>query len=229
MVYPKQRPALPPEYQAIYAKHYAENRAGNGVANSMAQRLEAWMHRRVASRRRDGEDLLDFGAGNLNHLPYEHGYATYDIVEPFKELYADQPGLAQVTQVYDLAKDVDGKTYNRVFSIAVLEHLTDLPEEVAKCADLLKPNGIFQAGIPCEGELAWTLGWMVSTGVAFNRKYGLDYGVLMRHEHVNTYREIIEVLRARFSKVTIQRSPFPFPLPHASFYAYVEAEGPRSR
>jgi SAM-dependent methyltransferase len=224
--YPRKRPALPPAYEAVYVQHYTDNRAGRGGANSMAQRAEGWMHRQIAQRGRPGDVVLDFGAGNLNHYHWEKGTSQYDVVEPFAELLADAPAAARPSHVYRFVHEVEGTAYDRVFSVAVLEHLEELPRDVARCASLLKPGGLFQAGIPCEGELAWKLGYMLSTGLAFRRKYGLDYGVIMRHEHVNTYAEIVAVVRAIFSDVTVVRS-FPVPLPHGSFYAYVEARNPR--
>ncbi|WP_374627036.1 hypothetical protein [Devosia sp.] len=87
--YPRQRSPLPPEYEAIFAQHYADNRAGRGGANSLAQRAEEWMHRQVARRGRPGEQVLDFGAGNLNHYRHERGFERYDVVEPFKLLLED--------------------------------------------------------------------------------------------------------------------------------------------
>jgi SAM-dependent methyltransferase len=226
--YPKTRPALPEAYQAVYFQHYADNRAGRGSANSLAQRAEGWMHKQVAARGRPGEEVLDFGAGNLNHLKWENaGYARYDIVEPFTALLADAESRPSgPSDTYNFVHDINGRTYDRIFSVAVLEHLEALPRDVAKCATLLKPDGLFQAGIPCEGELGWTLGYLLSTGLAFRRKYGLDYRVIMHHEHVNNYRDIVEVVRALFRNVTVRRSPFPLPVPHGSFYAYVEASDP---
>jgi hypothetical protein len=225
--FPKTRPELPEAYKAVYVRHYTDNRAGRGRANSMAQRAEGWMHRQVALRGRPGDEVLDFGAGNLNHLGWERGYARYDIVEPFAELLAEAPEHPKTpSSVFPLVHDIAGRRYDRIFSIAVLEHLENLPTDVARCASLLKPGGLFQAGIPCEGELGWRLGYSLSTGLAFRRKYGLDYDVIMRHEHVNTYSEIVVVVRSLFNHVTIRRSPFPLPLPHGSFYAYVEASDP---
>jgi len=226
--YPKTRPTLPDAYKAVYVRHYTDNRAGRGHVNSLAQRAEGWMHRQVALRGRPGDEVLDFGAGNLNHLDWEQGYARYDVVEPFAELLAEAPHApAGPSSVFPLVHDIAGRQYDRIFSIAVLEHLENLPADVARCASLLKPGGLFQAGIPCEGELGWRLGYSLSTGLAFRRKYGLDYGVIMRHEHLNTYNDIVAVVRALFHRVTVRRSPFPLPLPHGSFYAYVEASDPK--
>ena len=47
--FPKSRPALPPEYASLYEEHYKENRRGGTVASTWAQRMESWMHKKVAA------------------------------------------------------------------------------------------------------------------------------------------------------------------------------------
>ena len=74
-----------------------------------------------------------------------------------------------------------------------------------------------------DGTLLWTLGWRLTTGLEFRWKYGLDYGVLMRHEHVNTAAEIEAVLRAFFKSV--RRSVFGI-APALSFYQCFECTSP---
>ena len=49
--------------------------------------------------------------------------------------------------------------------------------------------------------MLWTLGWKLTTGLEFRLRYGLDYGLLMRHEHVNSADEVEEVLRHFFSSL----------------------------
>ncbi|MCB0026476.1 MAG: hypothetical protein KDE28_01130, partial [Anaerolineales bacterium] len=80
--FPKQRPPLPPAYQALYTAHYKSNRQGQTAASSLAQRMEGWLHRQVA---RDvagsvapGKTTLELGAGTLNQLPYEPAGPAYD-------------------------------------------------------------------------------------------------------------------------------------------------------
>ncbi|MDO8358596.1 MAG: hypothetical protein Q7T08_00980 [Devosia sp.] len=41
-------------------------------------------------------------------------------------------------------------------------------------------------------------------------------------------REIVDVVRAIFEEVRVQRSPFPPPIPHGSFYAHLEARRPHA-
>ena len=50
-----------------------------------------------------------------------------------------------------------------------------------------------QACIPSEGGAFWWLSWRLSTGMSYYIRTGLDYGVAMRHEHVNTAPEIVAI------------------------------------
>jgi hypothetical protein len=201
--FPKQRAPLPPEYAAIYLQHYRNSREGKSRVLSLAQRAERWMHRKVAEdvTGPPAKATLELGAGNLNQLPYEPHSQPYDIVEPFRELYESSPSRARVRNIYEDISEIPSEhRYDRVTSIAVLEHICNLPELVARAALLLADGGSFRAGIPSEGTILWRLGWQMTTGPAFRARHNLDYKVLMRYEHVNTAREIEEVLRYFFAE-----------------------------
>ncbi|WP_144039858.1 class I SAM-dependent methyltransferase [Novosphingobium sp. TH158] len=222
--YPRERAPLPEEYQRVYAEQYKINREGTTAVDGAAQKLEQWMHRKVASV--SGDPVLELGAGTLNHLRFEPNAATYDIVEPFVSLFEGKPELSRVRASYASVHDVPpANRYARVISIAVLEHLTDLPRDLARSALLLDEGGVFQAGIPSEGGLLWWLGWRFSTGLAYFLRTGLDYGKVMRHEHVNSAQEILKVVSHLFADVRTAR--FPLPSGHLSFYTYLEAREPR--
>ncbi len=224
--YPRQRPELPEAHRRRYLKDYEENRHGRTLATGMVQKLEAWMHRQVAAAQRPGGTVLEIGAGTLNHLPYENAFARYDFVEPFEALWRESPALTRTTGHYAAIGDVpEAMRYDRIVSIAVLEHLTELPAVVARAALLLEPGGRFQAGIPTEGGLLWGLAWRYGTGIPYRLRTGLDYAPLMHHEHVNTARDILAVVRHFFQQVSTRR--FPMPAEHLSFYTYLEAQGPR--
>ena len=202
--YPKHRTPLPPEYAAIYLQHYRNSREGNSQILGLAQRMERWMHRKVAADaiRGPAKATLEIGSGNLNQLPYEPQSHPYDIIEPFRELFESSPHLSRVRNVYnDIAEVPPGNRYDRITSIAVLEHVENLPELVARSALLLTEGGSFRAGIPSEGTILWRLGWQLTTAMDFRARYNLDYKVLMHYEHVNTAREIEEVLRYFFKEV----------------------------
>ncbi|MBP8924989.1 MAG: hypothetical protein KBG75_03980 [Pseudomonadales bacterium] len=206
--YPKSRQALPEEYARIYVRHYRENRIGGSVASGAAQSLESWLHRQIAAdlgRARGSAETLELGAGTLNQLLFEPPCGPYDIVEPFTELYRDAVELVRVRNVFSDIRDVpDDFRYDRIISSAVLEHLCDLPEVVARSCLLLADEGRFLASIPSEGTWLWRLGWRMTTGLEFRLRYGLDYGKLMQYEHVNTAREIEEVLRYFYAEVSMK-------------------------
>jgi SAM-dependent methyltransferase len=186
-------------------------------------RLETWMHRRIA--RQSAETILEVGAGNLNHVPYHPRARVYDVVEPFRELWEDSPYRNSVRTIFrDIAEVPEQSAYDLVLSVAVLEHLTDLPGIVARSAILLREGGRMCAAFPSEGGLLWGLAWRVTTGVAYRLKRGLDYAAIMRHEHVNSSPEILRILHYFFGGIALAR--FPLPGHHLSFYTVATATLP---
>ena len=204
--FPKTRPPLSAAMARSYEQQYKSNREGSTTAASLAQKMEAWLHTQVAqdvARPEDAQKVtLELGAGTLNQLQYEPHVQVYDIVEPFTALYEQSPHLGRIRHQYSSIHAIaEDACYDRITSVAVLEHVCDLPALVARSGLLLKKDGGFHASIPNEGTWLWTLGWKLTTGLEFRFKHGLDYGELMRHEHVNTANEIEEVLKYFFKKV----------------------------
>ncbi|CZF78409.1 hypothetical protein GCE9029_00819 [Grimontia celer] len=204
--YPKERPVLPKEIKDIYSEHYKNNREGSTAASSLSQWMESWLHKKVAEdisgQRESGKVTLELGAGTLNQLRYEPVSDNYDIVEPFSELYRNSSCLHRIRSIYDDISEVPiHSKYDRITSIATLEHICNLPEVVARCGLFLRDDGVFRASIPSEGTWLWTLGWKLTTGLEFKIKHGLNYELLMKHEHVNTAREIEEALVYFFKEV----------------------------
>jgi SAM-dependent methyltransferase len=221
--YPRTRPPLSPAHEASYVEHYRANRSGEGISRIVMQ-LEAWMHREVA--RTTAETILELGAGNLNHVPYHPSARVYDVVEPFRELWEDSPHRRAVRSIFgDIAEVPEQSAYDTILSVAVLEHLTDLPTVIARSALLLRQGGELRAAFPSEGGFLWGLSWRTTTGAAYRLKRGLNYSAIMRHEHVNSAREILEILGYFFTQVEVTR--FPSPWHHFSFYTAASATLPR--
>jgi len=65
---------------------------------------------------------------------------------------------------------------------------------------------------------------MATTGLEFRLRHGLDYGDLMRHEHVNTAAEIEALVKALFEHVEIKSFGVGRQL---SLYRFLAAKGPR--
>ncbi|HEX8815033.1 MAG TPA: hypothetical protein VF753_05995 [Terriglobales bacterium] len=231
--FPRVRRPLPEAHATRYVKEYQSNRSGRGALFSVTAALESWMHRKVAAQPKThgapetGESaILELGAGTLNHLRYEPPAAIYDVVEPFRVLWQDSPDRPRIRSFYDDIREVpEQNRYHRILAVAVLEHLVDLPAVVAECGIRLTPDGRLQIGIPTEGGALWGAAWRCTTGVAYRLRTGLDYGELMRHEHVNTAKEILQVLGYFFDEVKLSR--FPLPAYHLSFYTYIDASKAR--
>ena len=225
--FPKTRPPLPPEIAQAYIQIYRRNRSGATLATSAASRLESWMHDEVAADVLAASEgaTLEIGAGTLNQLPFEPHTRPYDVVEPFKDLYADSPHRARVRRIYaDIGEIPAGPAYARITSVAALEHIIDLPFVLARAARLLVEGGSLRVAIPSEGGLMWRLGWSLTTGLEFRLRHGLDYGAFMRHEHINTAREIEGLIEALFDQVEIKS----FGLGRQfSLYRFIVAKGPR--
>lgn len=225
--FPKTRPPLPQAFQDIYTQLYVENRAGETATTSMSQRLERWLHRQVAAdvRGRAPVPTLEIGAGTLNQLPFEPANPAYDVVEPFSLLYERSPLRGQVRTVFaDIADAPRTSRYDRITSIASLEHICDLPAVLARAARLLTPEGVLRSAIPSEGGFLWKLGWSLTTGVEFRLRHKLDYGLMMAHEHVNDAREIEALIGALFQEVRVRSFGIGRQL---SLYRFVAARRPR--
>ena len=223
--FPRVRPSLPDDYARVYEDEYKMNRKGLTFVSQLVAWLESWMHRQVSNTSMTGGKLLEIGGGTLNHVPYEPD-CIYDVVEPFEALYRDSPSLNRISQMYSYLTDlpVDNR-YERIFSIAVLEHVDDLPFYFAKMGMLLETNGVGQHAIPTEGGFLWGLGWRCTTAISYYLRNGLSYSTLMRWEHINSAKEIELLARYFYSDVHVSR--FPLSLFHLSFYSYLELRSPR--
>ncbi len=224
--YPKTRSILSDAYQKIYAEHYKNNRDGATRASSVSQKMEEWLHKKVAQDLQDGKDksTLEIGAGTLNQLLYEETQ-PYDIIEPFTQLFEKSPLLPKIRHIYQDIDDINLDTqYDRITAIATFEHVLDLPKVVAKSAILLKENGTLRVSIPNEGTILWKLGYTLTTGIEFRLKYGLPYETLMRHEHVNSAKDVKEIVSYFFGNV----KDHSFGLNrHLAFYRFFECAEPQ--
>jgi len=223
--YPKKRTELTEGISTIYKSHYKSNREGGTKASSLAQKMESWLHKKVASdvTIQHTKKTLEIGAGTLNQLKYEQS-DQYDIVEPFSELYSDSKLLGKIKNIYKDIDEIDSlMRYDRITSIATFEHITDLPKVIAKTCLLINSKGTLRTSIPNEGSFIWKLGWQLTTGLEFRIKYGYDYGILMKHEHVNNASEIEKVLNYFYKSNKCKTFGIG---KHLAFYRFYESKEP---
>lgn len=221
--YPRHRIELSEGQRKIYKEQYKLSREGTTIITALAQKTESWMHKKVAQTFHFKSSTLEIGAGTLNQLDFEGRSENYDVIEPSRFLYEDSKKVTEVDYFYQDIRDIPRfKTYDRIISVATLEHITDLPLVLAKAGMHLKRSGCLCSGIPSEGGFFWGLAWRVTTGAAYYFRTGFSYKKLMEYEHVNDATEIIQLLNHFFKKVSIEW--FPLPTKHLSLFAYIEAK-----
>ena len=216
------------DIEKIYEAEYKKNRSGETVASSISQKLESWMHRNVAksfsSISFDSVSTLEIGAGTLNQIPFEVSHQNYDIIEPMKSLYEKGKFLVRVRNCYnDISEIPLTNKYTRIISVAVLEHLDNLPYVICQSIKLLKNDGVFACGIPSEGGFLWGIAWRLTTGLEYKIRTGYNYGKLMKYEHLNEAWEIELILHHFFKEVKVKRFGIG---KHLSLYTYIECRNP---
>ena len=220
--FPKTNSVLLKEYQDRLFEEGIISRHGKTFMTILSQKLESWLHYKIAKNTTSQADILELGAGTLNHIPWQKPYKTYDIVEPQEHLYKDSPYLDKINFIYESAYDINNThSYDNIISIAVLEHILDLPMLVAYNALLLRENGKLLASIPSQGSLAWLISYNLTTGLSYYLRNKLNYNVIMKHFHVNTCKEIESVIKYFFDDVKVSR--FPLPVMNMSVYTFIKA------
>lgn len=103
--------------------------------------------------------------------------------------------------MYSDISEIEDEKYDRITSILCFEHIDNLPEVIKTITKLLKSNGTLYVAIPNEGRFLWKFAYSMTTGQEFKRRFGLEYEILMKYEHINTADEIEMLLKYYFKNV----------------------------
>lgn len=166
-----------------------------------------------------GGKTLEIGAGIGGHLPYEdlsqQDYHCLEYREEFCKILATKIPSERVH-----CGDIQVQTpwpeaqFDRVVAIHVLEHLPNLPAALKEIRRVLKPGGVLDIVIPCEGGFAHTMGRKVSAERLFKKHFHMDFTPICKNEHVNTFPEIYSLLKESFEFTN--QSYFPLLIPYYS-------------
>jgi SAM-dependent methyltransferase len=143
---------------------------------------------------------LEIGAGTGTHLQFEPN-GEYVALEASAQLAAQvvlRDGLSVVVADCEKRLPWDDNSFDRVLAIHVLEHLYNLPAALEEVSRVLRPGGTFCVVIPCEGGRLYSLGRRLTTKRIFENRYNVPYEWMIRQEHCNTAREILDELNCRF-------------------------------
>jgi len=160
-----------------------------------------------------GARTLEIGAGIGGQLDFEdlrsQDYSALESREQFcSELRKRLPPERVFHGSIEERQHWPDRSFDRIVAIHMLEHLRNLPAAVEEVARLLKDDGVFDVVIPCEGSLAYSIARRISARRLFEKTFRTDYTPIIQNEHVNTYAEVVWLLRRHFAE---ERSAF-FPL-----------------
>jgi SAM-dependent methyltransferase len=162
-----------------------------------------------------GARTLEIGAGFGAHLEFEdlakQSYVANELrPEMAAEIRKRFPAVEVLTGDIQTGLPCAAASFDRVIAVHVLEHLPRLPDAVAEIRRLLKPDGLFQVVIPCEGSPAYTLARNISARRIFEKRNGMSYDFVVESEHVNLADEVIFALKKHFSVEGRRFFPLPF-------------------
>ena len=224
--FPKKRPPLPGPLQNLFDEHYLRNRESSSE-NLIHKKIESWCHNAIPDRLLQNKNTLEVGAGTLNHLSYEKlSNKSYDIIEPKDFLYRNSAIFKEIRSAFSNYGEVPKKFYDRIISIAVLEHMEDLPYFLSQSAYSLKNNGYHSHSIPCEGYPFWNWSWTITRSIPFRIKTGYPYKLIQKHEHLNNFKEITDITKIFYKKVNIRYSYPSFCTPYLSLFANITFSQP---
>jgi SAM-dependent methyltransferase len=213
--WPKVRNALSADQAAALEDWY-----GEFLSNVLPDRfgwIDRFNHQYPLRSAGNADRTLEIGPGNGSHIEFEDMSTQQEYVAlELRPALSDQittryPNLKIVIGDCQTRLDFEEDTFDRVLAIHVLEHLDNLPAALREIARVLKPSGLLSVVIPAEGGLAYEVGRRLTVQRRFQKRYKMPYTWVIRHEHINTAREVIGELNKIFR--VQHRSFYPLHIP----------------
>jgi SAM-dependent methyltransferase len=170
-----------------------------------------------------GTATLEIGAGIGEHMQtlsaMSERYVALELRDDMAAVIHERyPDVETVVGDIEEGLELESESFDRVVAVHVLEHLRNLPVALDEVHRLLRPGGVFEIVIPCEGGLGYWAGRELTSKRMFEKRYNTDYEWYIKSEHFNVPREIIHELGTRFTREHREFFPLKVPSVHLNLF-----------
>jgi|SRR3989339_965081 len=144
--------------------------------------------------------IIDLGSGRGDIFKYLRGYditgleIDEKLIAHARQNFPDIPLI--LGSIYDIP--FPNNTFDVATATGTLEHLKNLPQALLEIKRILKPNGELIVLIPTENFL-YKIGRKLTVAKYIEKKFNVDYDLLLKEEHVNTCKEVLKQLSNFFT------------------------------
>ena len=195
----------------LWKKHYSSDQ-DNLYKNFFIRTLFDLGHKYIASQGKNiNGKILDVGSGMGYHLKFEKlsNKRTYICLDKDPTMIdkIQTPGVKKMVGSSSkiLLKD---NSIDLIIASHVLEHLPHLRSDLKELKRILKKNGKLIVVLPCDPGKLWRVLTFITPSRWRLRRLGIDYDIVMKHEHVNTFETCMRELREVFT--VDQEKYYPF-------------------
>lgn len=207
------------EEQAIrrYRRYYAQDQ-NRLYKNPFVKLIFDMGHKFISKNCRNNKGVfLDIGSGIGYHLNFENvsekkKFICIDIDSKMLKAINDK----RIVKIKASCEDMPLKdrSVDVVIASHVLEHVSNLDRCLKEIKRILTKKGVFLVVLPCDPGLLWDFLTKFTPSRQRLKRAGLDYDLIMKSEHINTFELCFNKLFKYFSIRRKIYYPFFIPNPN---------------
>lgn len=186
----------------LWKKYYSSDQE-NLYKNFFIRTLFDLGHKYIASKGKNiNGTILDVGSGMGYHLKFEKlsSKRTYICLDEDKTML-DRIDVSNVQKIVGTCSEMPlkNKSVDLIIASHILEHLPYLKSDLKELKRVLKKNGKFIVVLPCDPGKLWRALTLITPSRWRLKRLGIDYDIVMKHEHVNTFERCMEDIKEIFT------------------------------
>jgi phosphatidylethanolamine/phosphatidyl-N-methylethanolamine N-methyltransferase len=186
----------------LWKKYYSSDQE-NLYKNFFVRLLFDLGHRYIADKGKNiNGKILDVGSGMGYHLKFEKASKkrTYICLDKDKAMI-DRINDSYIQKIVGTCSKIPlkDKSVDLIIASHILEHLPKLNSDLKELNRILKNTGKIIVILPCDPGLLWRLLTFFTPSRWRLKRLGIDYDIVMKHEHINTFKTCMDELKEIFT------------------------------